>query len=62
MTTTPDYWYDRSIRAWTLTWINANGDQVGHAEYFFGPDGKKQMLDWVATHVETGYVPGQLTD
>lgn len=43
----PDYWYDRSIRSWTLLWIDQNGNQEGTAEHFAGKDAKKRMLEYI---------------
>lgn len=39
---TPDLWYDRSLRIWTLLWKNEEDNQVGLAEYF---PTKKLALD-----------------
>lgn len=31
---TPDIFKDRQLRLWTLLWKDAQGNQVGHAEYY----------------------------
>lgn len=41
---TPDLWYDRSLRLWTLLWKDEEDNQVGPAEYF---PIKQEALDYV---------------
>lgn len=28
-----EYWYDRSLRLWTILLMDAEGNQIGNAEY-----------------------------
>jgi hypothetical protein len=40
---TPDIWYDRHLRLWTLLWKDVEGNQVGPAEYY---PTKKLAQEW----------------
>jgi hypothetical protein len=39
-----ELFYDRSLRLWTLLWQDAEGNQIGDAEYF---GTKPEALDWI---------------
>jgi len=36
-------WYDRSLRLWTLIWVDQEENQVGQAEYF---PNKQEAIDY----------------
>ena len=44
---TPDLWYDRSLRLWTLLWKDEEDNQVGLAEYF---SNKQGAFDWMVRY------------
>lgn len=43
---TPDLWYDRHLRLWTLLWKDEEDNQVGQAEYFRT---KQVALEWIVS-------------
>lgn len=48
-----DCWYDRSIRAHTALFLDAEGNQVGCAHYAYGQADKKAMLKRMQAYVGT---------
>ena len=44
---TPDLWYDRHLRLWTLLWKDEEDNQVGPAEYF---PIKQEALDYAMAY------------
>lgn len=40
-------WYDRSLKLWTLIWVDEEENQVGQAEYF---PRKQEALDYAMAY------------
>ena len=38
-----EIWWNTEARIWTIQWLNANGDQIGHAGYAMN---KPQVIDF----------------
>jgi hypothetical protein len=40
-----DSWYDRSLRLWTCLWLDAEGNQLGIAQYANRRDEKDELVE-----------------
>ena len=48
---TIDSFYDRQLRLWTCLWLDAEGNQVGAAQYAANRKAKNDLVDRMA-HIE----------
>lgn len=44
-------WYDRSLRLWTCIWVDAEGNQLGPAQYEPRKADKDRTVSWMKTSI-----------